>query len=89
MTAHVFGGISSPSCSNCALKKTAVNNIKKHGEDVPSILRRNFYVGDILKSFPRPKIPVDMIYKVKSLWKEGGFNLTNFSSNHVEYLSQY
>ena len=85
MTAHVFGGISSPSCSKCALKKTAVNNIKKHGEDVPSILRRNFYVGDILKSFPRPKIPVDMIYKVKSLWKEGGFNLTNFSSNHVEY----
>ena len=29
MTAHVFGGISSPSCSNYALKKTAADNIKK------------------------------------------------------------
>ena len=32
MTAHVFGGISSPSCSNYALKKTAADNIKKYGE---------------------------------------------------------
>ena len=63
MTAHVFGGISSPSCSNCALKKTAVDNIKKHGEDVSSILRRNFYVGDMLKSFPSPKIAVDIFIK--------------------------
>ena len=32
MTAHVFGGISSLSCSNYALKKTAADNIKKYGE---------------------------------------------------------
>ena len=29
MTAHVFGGISSPSCSNYALNKTAADNIKR------------------------------------------------------------
>ena len=86
MTAHVFGGISSPSCSNYALKKTAADNIKKYGEEVSSILRRNFYVDDMLKSFPSAKIAVDMIYKVKSLCKEGGFNLTKFSSNHIEVL---
>ena len=51
-----------------------------------SILRRNFYVDDMLKSFPSAKIAVDMIYKVKSLCKEGGFNLTKFSSNHIEVL---
>ena len=62
MTAHVFGGISSPSCSNYALKKTAADNIKKYGEDVSSILRQNFYVDDMLKSFPSAKIAVDMIY---------------------------
>ena len=86
MTAHVFGGISSPFCSNYALKKTAADNIKKYGEDVSSILRQNFYVDDMLKSFPSAKIAVDMIYKVKSLCKEGGFNLTKFSSNHIEVL---
>ena len=39
MTAHVFGGVSSPSCSNYALKKTTSDNLKKYGEDVVSILR--------------------------------------------------
>ena len=86
MTAHVFGGISSPSCSNYSLKKTAADNLKKYGEEVSSILRQNFYV-DILKSFPDAKIAVDRIYKVKSLCKEGGFNLTKFSSNHIEVLN--
>ena len=52
-----------------------------------SILRQNFYVDDMLKSFPSAKIAVDMIYKVKSLCKEGGFNLTKFSSNHIEVLN--
>ena len=56
------------------------------GEEVSSILRRNFYVNDMLKSFPSAKIAVDMIHKVKSLCKEGGFNLTKFSSNHIEVL---
>ena len=51
MTAHVFGGISSSSFSIHALKKTAADNIKKYGEEVPSILRQNFYVDDVLKSF--------------------------------------
>ena len=40
----------------------------------------------MLKSFPSAKIAVDMIYKVKSLCKEGGFNLTKFSNNHIEVL---
>ena len=67
MTAHVFGGISLPSCSNYALKKTAADSTKKYGEEVSSILRRNFYVDDILKNFPSVTIAVDMIHKVKSL----------------------
>ena len=46
MTAHVFGSISLPSGSNYALKKTAADNIKKYGEEVSSILRKNVYVDD-------------------------------------------
>ena len=86
MAAQVFGSISSPFCSNYVLKKTAADNIKKYGEDVSSILRRNFYVDDLLKILPSAKIAVDMIYKVKSSCKEGGFNLTKFSSNDIEVL---
>ena len=86
MTAHVFGGISSPSCSNFALKKTAADNVNKYGEEVSSIMRRNFCVDDMLKSFPSTKIAVDMIRKVKLLCKEGSFNLTKFSCDHIEVL---
>ena len=86
MTAHVFGGISSPSCSNHALKKTTADNIRKYGEDVSSILRRNFYVDDMLKIFPSAMLAVDLIYKVKSLYMEAGFNLTKFFSDHIEVL---
>ena len=40
----------------------------------------------MLKNFPSAKVVVDMIYKVKSLCNEGGFNLTKLSSNHTEVL---
>ena len=86
MEPQVFGSISSPFCSNYVLKKTAADNIKKYGEDVSSILGRDFYVDDMLKILPSAKITVDMIYKVKSSCKEGGFNLTKFSSNDIEVL---
>ena len=55
MTAHVFCGVSLSSCSNYALKKTASNNFNKYGEDVASILRRNFYVDHILKNLEKSK----------------------------------
>ena len=48
-------------------------------------MRQNFY-EDMLKRFPSAKIAVDIISKVKSLRKEGGFNLTKFSSNHIEVV---
>ena len=41
-----------------------------------SILKHNFYVDDILKSFPSAKIAVDFIHKVKSLCKEAKVALT-------------
>ena len=86
MTAHVFGGISLPSCSNYALKKTATDTVKKCGGEVLFILRWNFFIDDMLTIFPSPKIAVDMIHKVKSLCKKGGCNLTKFSSDHIRLL---
>ena len=65
MTAHVFGRVSSPSCSNYALKKTASDNLKKYGEKVASILRQNFYVDDMLKSFSSIEETIWITGKVK------------------------
>ena len=86
MTAHISGGASSPLCSNYALKKTALDNLKKYGEDVASILRRNVYVDDILKSFSSIEA-IRITGKIKELCKEGGFNHTKFSSNNLDVLN--
>ena len=40
MIIYVFGGTSSPSCSNCALKELQL---------IEKTLQNNFYVDDLLK----------------------------------------
>ena len=42
MTAHVFGGLSSPSCSTFSLRKTASDNRDSYVSDIATILGRYF-----------------------------------------------
>ena len=49
MCAHVFGPISSASCSNYALLRTAVENEAVFVEAAANALHRNFYVANLLK----------------------------------------
>ena len=67
MTAHVFGGASSPSYFNFALRKTASDNRDEYASDVTKILERNFYADDMLKSFQTATKAKDFIRKVKEL----------------------
>ena len=50
MLVHLFGGVSSPSCANYALQKTADDNAEHFDEDIIQTVKRNFYVNDCLKS---------------------------------------
>ena len=50
MCAYVFGGTSSASCSNYALRRTAIDNKEICGTDAATTLLRNIYVDDLLKS---------------------------------------
>ena len=50
MTVHLFGAVSSPSCANFALRKTATDNESEYDEKVTSTILKNFYVDDCLKS---------------------------------------
>ena len=86
MTAHVFGGSSSPSCSNFALRKTAIYNEELYGKDVASILERNFYIDDMLTRFSTVEEAITVIQQVKDLYSNGGFNLTKFIRNTTTVL---
>ena len=86
MTAHLFGGASSPSCSNFALRRTAKDNEQQYGKEITQILERSFYADDLLKSFPKVKEAVHAIKQLQELCSRGGFNPTKFISNKQEVI---
>ena len=81
MTVHLQGCISSPSCANYALKRTAEDNKADFDDNVVQMLKRNFYVDDLLGSKVDDKTASKAITDVKALCKRGGFNLLKFLSN--------
>ena len=77
MCVHVFGGTSSPGCCNYALRKTAIDNEVRCGEDAYQTLLTSFYVDDFLKSL---ETAIRLIRNVTAMCQTGGFNLTKFIS---------
>jgi len=86
MCAHVFGGTSSASCSNYALRRTAVDNQAKYGEKISTVLENHFYVDDMLMSTGDLKTAKELIKGTIEICEEGGCNLTKFVSNSKELL---
>ena len=86
LTAHLFGDISFPSCSNYVIKENSADNVNKYGNEASTIVKRNLYVEDMLKSFPDVKTARDMVNKVRALHLAGGFNLRRFTTNDVDLL---
>ena len=81
MCEHVFGGTSSPGCCNYGLRKTAIGNKVRYGEDASKTLLQNFYVDDLLKLVETKESVVRLIRDVRAMCLAGGFNLTKFISN--------
>ena len=86
MCVHLFGGISSPSCSNFALRRTADDSEDEFGSEAAMTLKRNFYVDDMLKSKECSRSSIALISNIRKMCASGGFNLTKFSSNDKEVL---
>ena len=87
MCVHVFGGVSSPSCSKYALRKTASDNQEEYGNDAAETLRKSFYVDDLLKSVNTREFASKLVDDVRQLYKSGGFDLTKFICNDKEALA--
>ena len=81
MTAHLFGAVSSPACSNFALRKTASDNEKEFSPLVARTIKRNFYVDDCLKSVNDTTSAINLIDNLRSSCAKRGFHLTKFTSN--------
>ena len=86
MCVHLFGAVSSPSSSNYALKRTAVDNSSSFDVDASETVTKNFYVDDLLKSVKSEVYAVDLIKRVKEMCAAGGFDLTKFICNRKNVL---
>ena len=80
MQVHLFGGASSPSCSNFALKRTAEDNKAEFDPQTVETVRKNFYVDDCLKSVKSDDEAVRMASQLRELLSRGGFRFTKWNS---------
>ncbi|XP_066925613.1 uncharacterized protein [Clytia hemisphaerica] len=87
MCVHLQGATSSPSCANYALRETAKLYKDQFGEDASNTLIRNFYVDDMLKSFPSTQEAIVTIPNIVNMSNAGGFRLTKFHSNDRNVLA--
>ena len=86
MTVHLFGGVSSPSCANFALRKTAEDNKALFDPQIIHTVKRNFYVDDCLKSVNSDHDAINLVKDLTELLKTGGFRLTKWLSNSRQVM---
>ena len=87
MCTLIFGGTSSPSCSNFAMKKAATGNSDKFGQEAAKTLLQKFCVDDLLKSRKVAEEAVSLTKNVVQRCAAGGFKRTKFISKHPDVLS--
>ena len=81
MTVHLFGGVSSPSCANFALKKTTEHNNASFDRETVRTVEHNFYVDDCLKSVASEESPIFLVKDLTELLSKSGFHITKRLSN--------
>ncbi|XP_006812354.1 uncharacterized protein LOC102804537 [Saccoglossus kowalevskii] len=81
MMVHLFGAVSSPSCSNTALRKTATANKDEFKLEIIDTVLKNFYVDDCLKSCDTETKAISVVQDLISICHKGGLNLTKWITN--------
>ena len=84
---HLFGAISSPSCANYALRRSARDFGNDFHPDVRLSIAKSFYVDDYLKSCSTAEELFAITQGVKDCCAKGGFRLTGFVSNSLDTLT--
>ena len=86
MQVHPFGAVSSGGCANFALKKTASDASREVNPEAIKTINKAFYVDDLLKSLHDLGVAKEVIFTVRNLCEQNGFNLIKFISNNRELL---
>ncbi|XP_066958910.1 uncharacterized protein [Macrobrachium rosenbergii] len=87
MTSRVFRARSSPSVVNFCLRKTAEDYGHLYDDETTTILLRNFYVDNLLKSFYDEARCVILINDLINVCRDGGFRLNQWTANNKRVLA--
>lgn len=87
MKVHLFGAISSPSCSNYALRKLAEDYKDCFPNRVLNTILHNFYVDDCLTSVHTEEEALHMVKDLTAVCSKGGFQLSKWMSNSRKVLA--
>lgn len=77
--------VQSPSCSGFALRKPAEDKKGDFDVEVVKTIKRNFYVGDCLKSVKSVNRAIQIVHDM--IFSRGRFRLTKWLSNKLEVLN--
>lgn len=83
---YFFGALSSPSCANYALRRTAEDNASDFPPEVISTVNHNVYVDDCLKSTASEGEAIQMVKDLTGLHDKGGFSLQKWVTNNCSML---
>ena len=87
LNVHCFGLTSSPSVCGFALRRTARENRTNASEMTLSTVNRNFYVDDMLASFPSADACIQLVPELDDLLRSGGFEMAKYASNNVDVIN--
>ena len=88
MTVHIFGAVSSSSCSNFALRRTLEDHHDDFSEKALETLKKAFYVDDCLQSVSSIETAQPLASEVQALCAKGGFHLHKYVSNREGVLDK-
>ena len=86
MMSHTFGATSPPSCTNYALRQTAVEFDNNFGPDVIKTFFDHFYVDGSLKFVATEEKAIQILKALQHLCAMGGFHFTKVISNSKKVL---
>ena len=81
MLVHLFGGVTSPTFPNFALRETADDNSKQFDSETVNTVKQNFYVDNCLKPSKSEKAAVTTAEQLRLLLSKCEFRLTKWLSN--------
>ena len=87
LNVHCFGLTSSPSVCGFVLRRTARENRTNASEITLSTVNRNFYVDDMLASFPSADACIQLVLELDDLLHSGGFEMAKYASNNVDVIN--